>query len=369
MEELNANLDRLPHARTEVVKWKGALDEEVEGVLYYPHHYVEGKKYPLILMIHGGPFGVDLDAWEEDWVKAPDLYCQRGAFVLRANYHGSANYGLAWAESIAAGKYYDLPLVDLERGVDALIARGLVDPDRLGVLGWSNGAILTSALAARTTRFKAAAAGAGGAEWVADWGTCEFGDEFDRYYFGKSPLEDPQLYLKLAPLYQFDKVRTPMLLFHGQDDRTVPVHDSWTQYRALQQLGKADVRLVLFPGEKHRLEKLAHQRRKLTEELAWFDKYLFLSPKEEDEALKPDSPLARALKLKGARRDGTHYGVPEKEILVPETVRFGDMQVGRFEVTRAEFARFDDKYAVAAGTENYPANGVPFARRGTTAPG
>ena len=335
VEELNANLDRLPHARTELVKWKGALDEEVEGVLYYPHRYVADKKYPLILMIHGGPFGVDLDAWEADWVKAPDLYCQRGAFVLRANYHGSANYGLAWAESIAAGKYYDLPLVDLERGVDALIARGLIDPDRLGVLGWSNGAILTSALVARTTRFKAAAAGAGGAEWVADWGTCEFGDEFDRYYFGKSPLEDPQLYLKMAPLYQFDKVRTPMLLFHGQDDRTVPVHDSWTQYRALQQLGKTEARLVLFPGEKHRLEKLAHQRRKLTEELAWFDKYLFLSPKEENEALKPGSPLARALKLKGRGADGTRYGVLEKEILVPETVRFGDMQVGRFEVTRA----------------------------------
>ncbi len=362
LAELDANLDRLPHARTEVVKWKGALGEEVEGVLHYPHHYVEGKKYPLILMIHGGPFGVDLDAWEEDWVKAPDLYCQRGAFVLRPNYHGSANYGLAWATSIADGKYYDLPLVDLERGVDAMVARGLVDPDRLGVLGWSNGAILTSALVARTTRFKAAVAGAGGAEWVADWGTCEFGDEFDRYYFGKSPLDDPQLYLKLAPLYQFDKVRTPMLLFHGQDDRTVPVHDAWTQYRALQQLGKTEVRLVLFPGEKHSLEKLAHQRRKLTEELAWFDKYLFLSSKEEDEALKPDSPLARALKLKGARRDGARYGVSEKGILVPETVRFGDLTVGRFEATRAQFAQFDDKYAEASGTENYPANGVPFAR-------
>src|SRR5205807_1123152 len=142
-------------------------------------------------------------------------------------------YGLKWATSIAAGKYYDLPLEDIERGVDSLIARGLVDADRLGTLGWSNGAILTTALITRTTRYKAAAPGAGGAEWVADWGTCEFGDSFDRYYFGNSPLQDPQLYIKMAPLYQFDKVRTPTLIFNGELDRVVPVHHAWTQYRAL----------------------------------------------------------------------------------------------------------------------------------------
>jgi len=235
-----------------------------------------------------------------------------------------------------------------------------VDADRLGMLGWSNGAILTTALIVRSPRFKAAAPGAGGAEWVADWATCEFGDSFDRYYFGKSPLEDPQLYLKMAPLYQFDKVRTPTLIFQGEVDRVVPVHHAWTQYRALQQVGKADVRLVLFPGEKHALHKLVHQRRKLEEELAWFDKYLFKTAKTANEALKPDSPLARVLKLKGAKRDGTRYGVKDKDVLIPETVKHGKLQVGRFEVTRAQFAEFDKTYAVDAGTENYPANGITF---------
>jgi dipeptidyl aminopeptidase/acylaminoacyl peptidase len=360
--ELNEEINKLPRARTEVVKWKGARGEEVEGILYYPHGYNDGDKCPLVVMIHGGPFGADLDAWEDSWAYAPNLYCQRGAFVLRPNYHGSSNYGLKWATSIAAGKYYDLPLEDIERGVDSLIARGLVDTDRLGVLGWSNGAILTTALIARTTRFKAAAPGAGGAEWVADWGTCEFGDSFDRYYFGSSPLEDPQLYLKMAPLYQFDKVRTPTLIFNGEVDRVVPVHHAWTQYRALQQIGKADVRLVLFPGEKHSLKKYVHQRRKLEEELAWFDKYLFKTAKTENEALKADSPLARALKLKGAKRDGTRYGVLDKGVLIPETVKHGKLLVGRFEVTRAQFAAFDKTYAVDTGTENFPANGITFER-------
>jgi dipeptidyl aminopeptidase/acylaminoacyl peptidase len=358
--DINDELNKLPRAKSEVVKWKGALDEEVEGILYYPHGYKDGEKYPLVVAIHGGPFGADLNAWGESWHTAPNLYCQRGAFVLRPNYHGSSNYGLKWAESIAAGKYYDLPLVDIERGVDSLIERGLVDANRLGVLGWSNGAILTTALIAHTTRFKAAAPGAGGAEWVADWGTCEFGDSFDRYYFGKSPLEDPELYIKMAPLYHFDKVRTPTLIFQGEVDRVVPVHHAWTQYRALQQVGKADVRLVLFPGEKHSLSKLVHQRRKLEEELAWFDKYLFKTAKDENEALKKDSPLARALKLQGAKRDGSRYGVKDQDVLIPEMVKHGNLQVGRFEVTRAQFAAFEKTYVLDPGTENYPANGITF---------
>jgi Prolyl oligopeptidase family/Sulfatase-modifying factor enzyme 1 len=171
----------------------------------------------------------------------------------------------------------------------------------------------------------------------------------------------------MAPLYQFDKVRTPTLIFQGEVDRVVPVHHAWTQYRALQELGKADVRLVLFPGEKHSLKKYVHQRRKLEEELAWFDKYLFKTAKSENEALKSDSPLARALKLKAAKRDGSRYGFvinlhpgPIKSLLVPETVKHGKLQVGRFEVTRAQFAMFDRNYVVESGTDNYPANGITF---------
>ncbi|HMF13622.1 MAG TPA: prolyl oligopeptidase family serine peptidase, partial [Gemmataceae bacterium] len=178
LTELNGPIQKKTIARTEVVRWKGAQDEDVEGILYYPHGYETGKRYALVLMIHGGPAGADLDGWSENWGYAPNLTCQRGAFVLRPNYHGSTNYGLKFVESIADGKYYEYPLQDIEKGVDALIARGLVDPDKLGSLGWSNGAILTMALVAANPRYKAASAGAGGAEWVGDWGACEFGMSF-----------------------------------------------------------------------------------------------------------------------------------------------------------------------------------------------
>jgi dipeptidyl aminopeptidase/acylaminoacyl peptidase len=357
---LNPRLRQLPHARTEVVRWKGARGDEVEGILYYPHEYRAGTKYPLVVMIHGGPAAADRDAWEDWWMYPANLVCQRGAFVLKANYHGSSGYGLKWLESITRGRYGDLETADIDKGVDRLIACGLVDPSRLALSGWSNGAILANLLTVRTTRYRAAIAGAGSIEYVSDWANCEFGDAFNRYYLGVSPLEDPLLYLVKSPFYRLDHVRTPTLIFFGSEDQTVPVHQGWIQYRALQQLGKTDVRFVLFPGEKHALKKLVHQRRKVKEEMAWLDRYLFDSVARSNPSVKADSPLAWALKRREAHRAGGRYGVLFKERLIPETVAYGELRLGRFEVTRAQFAEFDKTYKVEPGRENYPANGVTF---------
>jgi dipeptidyl aminopeptidase/acylaminoacyl peptidase len=360
LTELNPQLKKKTIARSEVIKWKGALDEEVEGILYYPHNYEAGKKYPLVVMIHGGPAGADYDAWSESWAYGANLMAQRGAFVMKPNYHGSSDYGLKWVESIGGGKYYDLEVPDIEKGVDALIAKGNIDPDKLGVLGWSNGSILTIALTVNSTRYKAASAGAGDVEWVSDWGNCLFGASFDNYYFGKSPFEDLQLYINKSPFYKLDKVRTPTIIFFGTEDKQVPTQQGWMHYRALQQHGNTDVRFILFPGEAHSPQKLVHQRRKLTEELVWFDKYLFKTLTEENEAFKPDSPLAVALKMKKAKADGQRYGLMIKSLLVPETVKHATLEVGRFEVTGAQFAQFDKTYAVEAGKENYPASQITF---------
>src|SRR5262249_609060 len=183
--------------------------------------YQGGKKYPLVVQIHGGPHSADFDHWDESWGYARNLYCARGAFILRPNYHGSSHYGLKWAESIK-GRYY-LPVEDIEKGIDAFVEGGRVDKSKLGVGGWSNGAILTMALITRRD-YQAGSAGAGGSEWSADWGVCEFGMSFSNYYIGKAPYEDPELYRKNAPFYDFPKVRTPTILFHGDHDFAVPTH-------------------------------------------------------------------------------------------------------------------------------------------------
>ncbi len=347
-------------ARTELIHWRGALDEEVEGILYYPHDYIEGKRYPLVVMIHGGPTLVDYDAWKETWHYPHNLYNQRGAFVLAPNYHGSSNYGLKWVESIGGGKYYDLEVPDIEKGVDHLIGQGKVDPDKLGLLGWSNGSLLTIALTTQTTRYKAAGAGAGTVEWAGDWANAYFGASFNNYYFGKSPLEDPQRYVEKSPFYKLDRVRTPTIIFFGENDTTVSPSQGWMHYRALQQTGKTDVRFVTFPDSGHILRKLSYQKRKVEEELAWFDKYLFETHKIVNESLKPDSPLAAAIKAKNIRRDGSLYGSRFRNVLVPEFVAFRRMEVGRFEVTRAQFAEFDPNYKFDSVTANHPATDISF---------
>ncbi|MFQ5816913.1 MAG: prolyl oligopeptidase family serine peptidase [Terriglobia bacterium] len=358
--ELNARLKDKPIAKTEIIRWKGSLDEEVEGVLYYPHNYEPGKKYPLVLDIHGGPAGADLDAWSNNWGSPLNLWAARGAFVLRVNYHGSGNYGLAWVGSIGGGKYYDLEVPDIEAGVDYLIARGLVDPDKLGTTGWSNGAILSIALTTNSTRYRACAAGAGDVEWISDWGNVDFGAAFDNYYFGKSPLEDPELYIRKSPYFQLHTVRTPTIIFFGTEDRNVPPSQGWSHYRALQQLGQTDVRFVLFPGEPHGLRKLTHQKRKVEEELAWFDKYLFRNAEPKNEAFKENSPLGIELKRLAIKKVGVRYGVAVKKTLMPEVVKYKGLALGRFEVTRAQYAAFDKNYRFDPGTDNYPANNVSF---------
>jgi dipeptidyl aminopeptidase/acylaminoacyl peptidase len=366
---LNPGFKNKPIAKSEVLQWKGANDDDVEGVLFYPDDYKAGKAYPLIVATHGGPASADLDQWAERWAYAPNLLTQKGAFVLKTNYHGSTGYGLKFVEAICCGKYYDLEIPDIERGVDNLIAKGLVDPDQIGAAGWSNGSILSIQLTVTNPdRYKAAVVGAGDVEWLSDWANVDFGESFDHYYFGKTPLEDPQLYIDKSPLFKMDKVKTPTLIFFGTIDRQVPTEEGWTHYRALYTIGKAPVKFILFPGEAHGPKKLTHQLRKLNEEEAWFDAYLFKTTPPENEALKKGSPLEVALKRASVQKSGASYGVvfhppatpenPAPDVLIPETVKRGAIEIGRFEITRAQFAVFQKDYKLESGTENYPANGI-----------
>ena len=359
------------YAKSEIIRWKGSNDEEVEGILYYPAKYEAGKKYPLITAIHGGPAGEDRDLWGESWAYPIQMFTDRGSFVLRPNYHGSANYGLKWVESICCGKYYDLETPDINAGVDYLIAQGKADPDQIATMGWSNGSILsTSLITTYPARYKVASAGAGDVEWLSDWGNVDFGQTFDAYYFGKSPFEDPELYIRKSPFFKMDKVQAPVLIFHGTADRNVPPAQSWSYFRALQFFNKT-VKYVVFPGEPHGPRKLTHQMRKVDEEVAWFDKYFFKSAKPENEALKKDSMLADALTREKIQTTGAFYGAEvrmfssskppqESKRLEPQIVAHGDLSISRFEVTRAQFVAFDKNYKFPAGTENYPANGITF---------
>jgi len=362
LTNLNPSYTEKTFTRTEVIQWTGAAGETVEGLLYYPKGYEPGKRYPLLLIIHGGPLDVDLDRWYLSHSRALPLYPQRGTFVLRVNYHGSSNYGLDWAESICCGKFYELERADLKNGVDALIERGLADPERLGLMGWSNGAILATDLVLHDPRYKALSAGAGNIEYFGDFGLVSFSATWDNYYFGAAPYENPELYVEKSPYFRLKDVTVPTLIHTGTEDRAVGPNNAWNHFRILQQATKTPVKLVLYPGEPHGLEQFAHLRRKQEEDLAWFDRYLLGTYEEPNEALKEGSPLAGLLHRQRAKRVGKRYGVEVKGALVPEVVVHEGLELGRFEVTQAQFATFDPSYEFEPGTEDFPANGISFDR-------
>ena len=365
--KLNENLQKKERTRYEVLRWKGYQDEEVTGILYYPSDYEEGKKYPLVLSIHGGPSGVDLDLWRERWSTYPNIMAQRGAFVLKPNYHGSSNHGLEFVESIKEN-YYDPEMEDITKGVQLLIDRGMVDEDKLGTMGWSNGAILTTMLTVRyPDMFKAAAPGAGDVNWTSDYGTCRFGVSFDQSYFGGAPWDDTngqffnENYIIKSPLFELEKVKTPTIIFHGSEDRAVPRDQGWEYYRALQQVHQAPVRFLWFPGQPHGLQKITHQLRKMKEEIAWFDQYLFETYEPENEAFNEESPLAMLLKKnKVAKTDDGLYGTMHEGKLIPEVVVVAEdsIAVGRFEVTNAQYQAYQPDYKFAFLEANHPVYGV-----------
>ncbi|MCG8455615.1 MAG: S9 family peptidase, partial [Holophagales bacterium] len=339
-----------PEGRTEIVRWTGALGDEVEGVLSYPFDYVPGRAYPMVLDIHGGPTGYDRDSWDGNWASPTPLWRQRGAFVFRVNYHGSGNYGLEWAESIRE-RYYELEIPDIESGVDRLIERGLVDPQRLATTGWSNGGILSAGLITHTDRYRAAIIGAADVEWISDWANVDFGASFDNYYFGGPPWERLDHYIEKSPFFQLPEVTTPSLVHTGTEDRNVPPHQSWSIFRVMQQVGKAEVRLLLYPGEPHGLRQLEHQRRKVEEDLAWLDRHLFGTHEEIDPSIPEGSPLAVQLAAAGAAAVEGAYGHDHRGNLVPETVPYAGLIVARFELTRAQWHAFE----LARGNTGRPA--------------
>lgn len=363
---INNNLREREFAKTEIHTWTGANDAEINGILYYPTDYNPDKKYPLVVKIHGGPASVDLDQWRMSWAYYPHIYAQMGSFVLLPNYHGSSNHGQEFVESIKH-RYYEQEVEDIVTGAQSLVDSGLVHADSMGIMGWSNGSIL----GIKTTleypeMFQVLGAGAGDVNWTSDYGTCRFGVRFNQSYFGGAPWDSTEgywfnmEYIRLSPLFRMEEVITPTIIFFGSEDRAVPRDQGWEHYRALQQIGKADVRFLWFPGQPHSLQKITHQQRKVVEEIDWFKRYLFGTYEQDNLAFKDDSPLAERLRQNKWKRHNGNLGDLHNETLIPETLPIADdsISIGRFEVTNAQYSAFDDEFQYKPGTANYPVTGI-----------
>ena len=272
MTKVNPQVDTWKMPRISLVTWKGAGGDEVEGILELPPDYVEGKPLPMVVEIHGGPTAATMYHFRM-WIYGRATMAARGYALLSANYRGSTGYGDKFMTDLI-GRENDIEVEDILKGVDAMVERGIADPDHLAVMGWSNGGFLTNCIITKTDRFKAASSGAGVVDMMIQWGTEDTPGHVINFMQGSLPWQNPTEYLESSPSYSLHRVTTPTLIHVGENDERVPAAHSRTLYRALKHYVKTPTQLIVYPGEGHGLTTRENRKAKMEWDLAWFDKYL-----------------------------------------------------------------------------------------------
>ncbi len=262
----------------EDITFKSRGGTEVHGQIVKPPDYTPGRRYPTILWIHGGPNGQDDHSLELSGYGPPlerQFFATHGYVVLAINYRGGTGRGAQYARAILAD-WGHKEVEDLLAGVDYAIARGIADPQRLGVGGWSYGGILTDYTIASDTRFKAAISGAGSGNQTAMYGADEYLVQYNAEL--GPPWRDPALWLKVSyPFFHADRIRTPTLFLGGDKDFNVPVAGGEQMYQALRTLG-VPAQLIVYPGEYHVLTRPSFLVDRTQRYLDWMDKYLKAKP-------------------------------------------------------------------------------------------
>ena len=261
-----------PLGRTEALRWQSTEGLEIEGLLTYPVGYTEGQRVPLLLVIHGGPAG----CYSQTFIGNPNIYpvasfAAQGYAVLRCNPRGSTGYGkdfrYANRKDWGGGDYRDLMA-----GVDHVIALGVADPERMGVMGWSYGGFMTSWIITQTHRFKAASVGAGVTNIMSFNGTADI-PSFIPDYFGAESWEDLELYRDHCAMFQVKGVKTPTLIQHGDADVRVPISQGYELYNALRRQN-VETRMIVLPRQPHGPTEPRMLLKVMQTNLDWFAKYV-----------------------------------------------------------------------------------------------
>jgi dipeptidyl aminopeptidase/acylaminoacyl peptidase len=262
---------KLPQITT--IAWIGADGDAVEGILELPPGYKKGDgPLPLIVELHGGPTA-STRLRLRLWIYGRALMAAKGYALLSPNYHGSTGYGDEFTAKLI-GRENDIEVIDIRTGIRHLIDEGFADPDRIGVMGWSNGGFLTnSMITSEPDLFRAASSGAGVLDQALQWATEDTPGHVINYMQGL-PWEKPEAYIKGSPLYSLHRVKTPTLIHVGGSDPRVPPAHSRALYRGLKHYLDVPVELVVYPGEGHGLSTYENRLAKMKWDLAWFDKYL-----------------------------------------------------------------------------------------------
>lgn len=265
----------LPEQRA--FSWAARDGQEIEGLLVYPIGYQAGRSYPLVTITHGGPrSSSQFGSWNKS--RYVSVLAGQGYAVLLPNHRGGTGYGDAFMRDMV-GNYFRNSHLDVMDGIDALIAQGIADPDKLIKMGWSAGGHMTNHLITATNRFRVASSGAGVADWVSLYG------ESDRRagrtpWFGGTPWEEGaplDAYAAQSPLFNAWKVQTPTLFWNGGDDVRVPATQAIMMHRAVRDTG-TPTHLYLGKGEPHNFRRPSNMLFKINRELAWYAEHLGREP-------------------------------------------------------------------------------------------
>ena len=255
----------MPIVKPEIVKYASADGVEIEAALLRPSGDPSQRR-PFVVLVHGGPTGRWADAFEP-WGQ---LLAARGYAVLYPNVRGSTGYGHRFVE-MNRGDWGGGDFKDVMAGVEWAIARGIADPARLGIGGWSYGGYMAAWAVTQTPRFKAAVSGAPVIDMASEFGT-EGESGYDEWFYG-TPYEKLEGFIRSSPITYVKNARTPTLLLQGADDETDPLGQSQQFYRGLKRYG-VDAELVIYPREPHGFREEKHLIDRLNRILAWYDKYL-----------------------------------------------------------------------------------------------
>jgi dipeptidyl aminopeptidase/acylaminoacyl peptidase len=277
LSDLGAQIASWPKHTREVIRWKSQDGAEIEGVLHKPADFQAGRRYPLLIAIHGGPTGVSRPTPYGSASAYPlDAFLSKGAIILEPNYRGSAGYG----EKFRSLNFRNLGIGDawdVLSGIDALVQQGVADPDRVGSMGWSQGGYISAFLTTRhSDRFKAISVGAGISDWMTYYVNTDI-HPFTRQYLKATPWDDPKIYADTSPMTYIKQARTPTLIQHGSDDARVPIPNAFQLYQGLRDQ-RVPVQLSIFKGFGHGLNKPKANRAAMQQNLDWFTRYIWNQP-------------------------------------------------------------------------------------------
>jgi dipeptidyl aminopeptidase/acylaminoacyl peptidase len=276
---MNAQTTNWTTSALEIVSWKSQDGTTIEGVLHKPVDFDPSRTYPLLVVIHGGPTGVSCAVPFTSTIYPIDVWVPRGVLVLEPNYRGSAGYGEKFralnVRNLGVGDAWDVL-----SGVDSLIARGWVDPAKVGTMGWSQGGYISAFLATHdAARFKAISVGAGISDWTTYYVNTDI-HPFTRQYLKATPWDDPEIYAKTSPITYIKQAKTPTLIQHGATDQRVPLPNAFELYQGMQD-NKVPVKLIVyqgFGGIGHGPSKPKSYRATMDHNIEFFDQYLLGTP-------------------------------------------------------------------------------------------